>query len=82
MADVSELKAAEIRGELLPREKIEMQMAAESIAVRALLLSWSMTLSDAVYQAATSDGPHGVERVIDGAVHEILSEVCRRRSSD
>ena len=40
-----------------------------------MLLSWSMTISDAVYHAAISDGLQGVEREHGRAVHEVLTEL-------
>ena len=75
LADLNELKAAEMRGELLPREEVEAIWHAENNAVRALLLSWSMTISDSVYHAAISDGLQGVEREHGRAVHEVLTEL-------
>ncbi len=75
LADVSELKAGEMRGELLSREEVEAVWRAENSAVRALLLSWSMTISDSVYHAAISDGLQGVEREHGRAVHEVLTEL-------
>ena len=75
LADVSELKAGEMRAELLPREEVESAWRAENSAVRALLLSWSMTISDSVYHTAISDGLPAVEREHGRAVHEVLSEL-------
>ena len=74
-AVVSELKAAEMRGDLWPTDEVEMVWRAENSAVRAMLLSWSMTISDAVYRAAINDGLPGVEREHERAVHEVLSEL-------
>ena len=44
LADVSELKAGEMRGDLLSREEVETAWRAENSAVRAMLLSWSMAI--------------------------------------
>ena len=75
LADLNELKVAEMRAELLSRTEVETAWRAENSAVRAMLLSWSMTISDAVYHAAISDGLQGVEREHGRAVHEVLTEL-------
>ena len=75
LADLNELRAGEMRAELLSRDEVDRVWRAENNAVRAMLLSWSMTISDAVYHAAISDGLQGVEREHGRAVHEVLTEL-------
>ena len=75
LADVNELKAGMMRGELLSRHEIDRVWRAENSAVRAMLLSWPTTISDAAYQAAISDGLPGVEREHGRAVREVLAEL-------
>lgn len=73
-AIVSELRAAEIRQDLLPRDDVEQLMAAERDAIKAKLLIWSTTLPDLLYRTAKLRGVGGLEIVIEKAVHEILEE--------
>ena len=75
LADLNELKAAEMRAELLSRDEVDRVWRAENNAVRAMLLSWSMTISDAVYHAAIRDGLQGVERETGRAVYSVLTEL-------
>lgn len=62
--------------DLLPRDEVEKLWAAEVDAVRTLLLSWSTTLADQLFRAATVDGIGGVERVLTDAVRDVLRELA------
>lgn len=76
MAILNELKAAEMKRDLLPREDVEMQSAAEKAAVKAKLLAWSTTLADALHRAAARHGVAGIERLLNHEVREVLSELA------
>lgn len=76
MAILNELKAAEMKRDLLPREDVEMQSAAEKAAVKAKLLAWSTTLADALHREAARHGVAGIERLLNHTVREVLSELA------
>ena len=73
-ADLAELRLHVERGDYLPREEVERQQTAEAAALKAKLLSWSSTMTDVLYRAATVEGLAGFERRIERAVHEVLGE--------
>lgn len=62
--------------DLLPREEVEKVWGGEVAAVRAKLLSWSQTLSDQVFRAATVEGLGAVERLLATAVDDVLRELA------
>lgn len=62
--------------DLLPRLEVEKVWGAEVAAVRAKLLAWSTTLADKVGRAFTTDGIPGVERVLQAAVADVLTELA------
>lgn len=61
--------------ELLPRHEVEKEWAAEVAAVRTKLLAWRTTLSDRLTRVAVLEGEAGVERVLEQAVREVLTEL-------
>jgi hypothetical protein len=63
-------------GALIPLAVAEAVWGKHIHAVRQRLLSWSTTLVDRVHRASTNDGLAGVERTLDLAVREVLSELA------
>jgi phage terminase Nu1 subunit (DNA packaging protein) len=61
---------------LLPREEVERTWIAEITAVRAKLLAWPTTLADLLHRAGTLEGVVGVERSLDEAVRQLLTELA------
>lgn len=74
-ADLAELKVKTARRDYLPREEVERQLAGEWGAVKSILLSWSTTLVDKLHRAKTVEGITGLERTVDSAVREVLTEL-------
>lgn len=74
-AVLAEQLAATRARDLLPRHEVEKAWLAEVTAVRSRLLAWSTTLTDQVHRASTLEGLPGVERAIDKAVRELLTEL-------
>jgi hypothetical protein len=64
------------RGLLLPADEVEKEWLKFVMAVRAKLLLWSTTLVDKLTRVATLEGVSGVEREIDVAVREVLTEMA------
>jgi phage terminase Nu1 subunit (DNA packaging protein) len=61
---------------LLPREEVERTWIAEISAVRAKLLSWPTTLADQLHRAGTLGGVAALERSLDEAVRQLLTELA------
>jgi phage terminase Nu1 subunit (DNA packaging protein) len=61
--------------DLLPREEVEKVWAAEVVAVRTTLLTWSTSLADALHRVALTEGPSGIERELQEAVRNVLREL-------
>lgn len=66
-------------GDLVPRADWEAAKAAENMAIKAHLLSWSTTLGDRIFRASTLEGLAGVERELGQAVREVLRELADGR---
>lgn len=64
--------------QLLPRDEVERVWTAEVMAVRAAVLSWPQTLVDRLHGAATLEGRPGIERELDTAVRQLLTEFSQR----
>lgn len=61
--------------DLLPRAEVERMWSGEYAALRAKLMSIPSTLADRVHRAAIVDGVPGVEKLLEDAVTEALSEL-------
>ncbi len=75
-ADLSEFRLQVERDKYLPADEVERQKAAENSALKAILMSWGSTLSDAVIRAKKSLGAEGVERLIEREVRAVLTELA------
>lgn len=72
----SEQRVALRAGRLIPVEEVERVWSAEVAAVRARLLVIPTTLADKLHLVGTLEGAPGIERELQAAVYEVLTELA------
>lgn len=63
-------------GRLLPVDEVRRVWSAHIAAVRTKLLALPVTLADKVHRTATLEGAGGVERALNVAVRDVLTELA------
>lgn len=72
---VAEQTLAVRAGELIPRAEVVQTWSKELAAIRSKLLAWPATLSDQIVRAAELGGVPAVEKLLQTAVEELLTEL-------
>jgi phage terminase Nu1 subunit (DNA packaging protein) len=64
-------------GKLIAVEEAERLLTIIVTAVRAKLLHWPTTLADKLHRVGATEGAAGIERVLQEAVYDTLTELSR-----